>query len=71
MKLPARFPGPARLLGLESANNSDMTNYRDNSQRVYNGRMLAYLQTTGNTGEVNITFSAPWLKSAKVKLTVE
>jgi beta-galactosidase/beta-glucuronidase len=62
--------GPARLLGLESANNSDMTNYRDNSHRVYNGRMLAYLQTTGNIGEVNITFSAPWLKSAKIKLTV-
>ncbi len=63
--------GPARLLGLESANNSDMTSYRDNSHRVYNGRMLAYLQTTGNTGEVNITVSAPWLKSAKVSLRVK
>jgi len=63
--------GPARLLGMESANNSDMTNYRDNSQRVYNGRMLAYLQTTGSPGKVNITFSAPWLKSAEVTLTVE
>jgi beta-galactosidase/beta-glucuronidase len=63
--------GPARLLGLESANNSDMTNYRDNSQRVFNGRMLAYIQSTGNKGEVNITFSAPWLKSTKVTLIVE
>lgn len=63
--------GPARLLGLESANNSDMTNYRDNSQRVFNGRMLAYIQSTGNKGEVNITFSAPWLKSAKISLSVE
>jgi beta-galactosidase len=63
--------GPARLLGLESANNSDMTNYRDNSQRVYNGKMLAYLQTTGSQGKVNITFSAPWLNSAEVTLTVE
>jgi len=63
--------GPARLLGLESANNTDMTNYRDNSHRVYNGKMLAYVQTTGKTGEVNITFSAPWLKPAKVKLAIE
>jgi beta-galactosidase len=63
--------GPARLLGMESANNTDMTNYRDNSQRVYNGRMLAYLQTTGGQGKVNVTFSAPWLKSADVTLTVE
>ena len=62
--------GPARLLGLESANNTDMTNYRDNAQRVYNGRMLAYVQATGDQGEVEINFSAPWLKSAKVSLTV-
>ena len=62
--------GPARLLGLESANNADMTNYRDNSQRVYNGRMLAYVQATGDQGEVEIDFSAPWLKSAKVSLTI-
>jgi hypothetical protein len=63
--------GPARLLGMESASNTDMTNYRDNSQRVYNGRMLAYIQTTGYPGEINIIFSAPWLKSCKVSLIVE
>ena len=63
--------GPARLLGLESANNKDMTNYRDNSQRVYHGKMLAYIQTTGQPGKVDITFSAPWLNSGKVSLTVE
>jgi hypothetical protein len=63
--------GPARLLGLESANNSDMTSYRDNSHRVYNGKMLAYIQSAGNKGEVNITFSAPWLKSGRVSLSVE
>jgi hypothetical protein len=60
--------GPARLLGLESASNTDMTNFRDNVQRVFNGRMLAYVQSTGDTGNVEITFSAPWLDSAKVTL---
>jgi len=63
--------GPARLLGMESANNSDMTSYRDNSHRVFNGRMLAYLQTTGVPGEIEINFSAPWLNSGRVKLIVE
>ena len=63
--------GPARLLGLESANNTDMTNYRDNTHRVYNGKMLAYVQTTGLKVYVNITFSAPWLKPAKVKFVIE
>jgi hypothetical protein len=32
--------------------------------------MLAYVQATGDQGEVEIDFSAPWLKSAKVSLTV-
>jgi beta-galactosidase len=63
--------GPARLLGLESADNTDMTNYRDNIQRVYNGRMMAYIKTTGEAGEVNITFSALWLNPGIVTFTVE
>jgi len=63
--------GPARLLGLESANNTDMSDYRDNSHRVYHGSMLAYIQTTGQPGEVTLTFTAPWLTSAKVTLTSE
>jgi beta-galactosidase len=69
-EVTCNISGPARLLGLESANNSDMTNYRDNSQRVYNGKMLAYLQTTGSSGKIEVTFSAPWLNSAKFSLTV-
>ncbi len=70
-EITCTISGPVRLLGLENANNTDMTNYLDNSHRVYNGRMLAYLQTTGDPGEVNITFSAPWLNSCKVSLIVE
>lgn len=31
--------GPARLLGLEGADNTDTGDYRDNRQRVYNGRV--------------------------------
>jgi hypothetical protein len=48
-----------------------MTNQRDNIQRVYNGRMLAYIQSTGAAGNVEITFSAPWLDPAKVSLTIK
>jgi beta-galactosidase len=70
-EVTCKITGPARLLGLESANNADMTNFRDNIQRVYNGRMLAYLQTTGEPGQVEVVFSAPWLIPAKVTLTVK
>ena len=60
--------GPARLLGLEAGNQADMGNYRDNRQRVFNGRLLAYLQATGEQGNVTVKFSAPWLKSVEVEL---
>jgi beta-galactosidase len=63
--------GPARLLGLESSNNTDMGNYRDNVQRVYHGRMMAYVQSSGKEGKVNLTFTAPWLKEAKVTIDVQ
>ena len=42
--------GPARLLGLEGSDNSDMSDYTDNRHRVYHGRLLAYIQTTGGEG---------------------
>lgn len=47
--------GPSRLLGLEGADNTDTGDYRDNRQRVYNGRLLAYIQTTGEAGGINVT----------------
>jgi beta-galactosidase/beta-glucuronidase len=62
-----RISGPARLLGLEAGNNSDMGDYTDNRQRVFMGRLLAYIQATGE-GTVELQFSSPWLKPVEVKL---
>lgn len=70
-EITCRIEGPAKLLGLEASNNSDMGNYNDNVQRAYHGRLLAYIQTTGEAGKVQIKFSAPWLKEATVDLDVE
>jgi beta-galactosidase len=63
--------GPIQLLAMESASNTDMTNYRGSLHRVYHGRMMVYLQTTGAPGDAEVTFSAPWLISGKVTLSVE
>ncbi|MDR2129639.1 MAG: DUF4982 domain-containing protein [Odoribacteraceae bacterium] len=61
--------GPARLLGLEGSNNQDMSNYRDNTHRVYLGRLMAYVQATG-TGTAKITFFAPWLQTTEITLEI-
>jgi hypothetical protein len=64
--------GPAKLLGLEASNNSDMGDYCDNKQRVFHGRLLAFIQATGSgTEAITVRFTAPWLKPVEVKISDE
>ena len=62
--------GPARLLGLEGSDNSDMSDYTDNRHRVYHGRLLAYIQTIGGEGPVKVKFTSPLLKGTEVQFEV-
>jgi len=70
-EITCKIDGPVRLLGLEAANPTDMSDYRDNKQRVYHGKMIAYIQATGKRGVSTIRFTSPWLKGDKVELTIE
>ncbi|RYD86500.1 MAG: DUF4982 domain-containing protein, partial [Sphingobacteriales bacterium] len=69
--ITCKISGPGILLGLEAGNNSDMTDYTDNVQRAYHGQLLAYIQATGETGPVTITFSSPWIKSVETTIEVK
>lgn len=60
--------GGAELLGLEAGDNSDMGNYRDNSQRVFRGRLLAYIRCVDPNQPVRISFTSPLLKSAELQI---
>lgn len=70
-EITCQIAGPARLLGLEASNNQDMSDYTDNKHRAFHGRILAYIQSTGEAGEINIRFTAPWLKEATTKIVVK
>ncbi|KRB59793.1 sugar-binding domain-containing protein [Flavobacterium sp. Root186] len=63
--------GPGTLLGLEAGNNSDMTDYTDNVQRVFHGHIAAYIQTTGETQPIKVTFTSQWLKPIEVTINVK
>ena len=63
--------GSASLLGLEAGNNSDMTDYTDNVQRVYHGHILAYIQSNGSNEPIKVQFSSPWLKAVEVTINVK
>ena len=60
-----------KLIGLEASNPTDMGDYTDNKQRVFQGRMIAYIRSTGKKGNAEITFNSPWLKESKVELNIE
>ena len=63
--------GPAILLGLEAGNNKDMTDYTDSKQRVFQGKILAYIQATGKAGLVTVKFTSPWLEPIETTLEVK
>ena len=63
--------GPARLLGLEGSDNSDMSDYTDNHHRAYRGRLLAYIQATDGKGEIRVKLTSPLLKGTELILKAE
>lgn len=69
-ELTCSVEGPARLLGLESSNNSDIGDYKDNKQRIFHGRLIGYIQAIGEKGTAKVKFSAPWLKSTTVNINI-
>jgi beta-galactosidase/beta-glucuronidase len=63
--------GPGKLLGLESGSNSSHESYQASQRKALHGRLLAYIQTTGKQGSINVQFSAGSLKSSTLTLTVK
>ncbi|MDR1502401.1 MAG: DUF4982 domain-containing protein [Prevotella sp.] len=70
-EVTCRIIGPAKLLGLEASNNEDMSDYTDNRHRVFHGHILAYIQATGEQGEVKVQFTSPWLKTTEETILVK
>jgi hypothetical protein len=60
--------GPAVLLGLESGDITSHEDYKANKRKAFNGRLLAYVLSTG-TGKVTITISSPGLPAVVKTIT--
>jgi beta-galactosidase/beta-glucuronidase len=71
-EITCTISGPGTLLGLEAGNNSDMTDYTDNVQRVFHGHIAAYIQANGDSAEpIKVTFTSQWLKPVEVTINVK
>lgn len=63
--------GPAKLTGLESSSTTSHESYQSDKRAALNGHILAYVQTSGKAGAVDIQISSPGLKSTIVHLKIQ
>lgn len=70
-EITCNIAGNARLLGMEAGDNADKGDYTDNKQRVFHGKMIIYIQSTGKAGDnISVRFNSPWLKTAQITVTL-
>ena len=67
-EITCQIIGPGRLSGLEAGNSQDMSDYTDNRHNAFRGYLLAYIQATGEEGEIRVRFSSPWLKPVETMI---
>ena len=63
--------GPGKLLKLENCNPRYMDGFNGNTVPAYRGRILAYVVATGDSGSIQVTFSAPGMKDTSVNINVK
>jgi beta-galactosidase len=61
--------GPGTLAGIGSGDLTTTESYRANPRRVFQGRALVVVRTTGSAGELMLTANANALKPATAKMT--
>lgn len=67
--ITCQMEGEGHLLGLENSDNSDMSHPKAHSRRVFQGYLVAYVQTTGDCNKpIRLTFSSPLLEDAVMEI---
>ena len=69
-ELTCEISGPARLLGMEDADPSNIEDYQDNRQRAGHGKLLIYLQSRDQSGKVKVKLTSPGLTEAVLEIPV-
>ena len=69
-EISVRVNGAGRLLGLEGGDISDTSNLRDARQRVVRGRLLAYVEATGDDGTITLRVDSPLLDGAETTIAI-
>ena len=60
--------GPAELIGMESGSSISHENYKSDKRKLFNGKLMAYVQSRQQAGTIKVNITAPGLKGKTVVL---
>ena len=60
--------GPGRILGMDNGDSTDYDNYKTNVRKLFSGKLLVVIGTTGEPGEIRLQVSGRDLESAELTL---
>jgi beta-galactosidase len=65
-----KISGPGCIVAVDNGDNSSHESFQATSRHAYQGRCLAIVKATGNSGKITLTASAPELTPASVQIKV-
>ncbi|MBF0779550.1 MULTISPECIES: glycoside hydrolase family 2 TIM barrel-domain containing protein [unclassified Granulicatella] len=68
--ITVQVTGPAKLIGLDNGNAVDHQSYQENNRKAFNGKLVAIVKMTGESGQVSLTASASHLASSTSTIQV-
>ena len=60
--------GPGRILGMDNGDSTDYDNYKTNVRKLFSGKLLVVVGTTGEAGEIRLHVNGKGLESAELIL---
>ena len=67
-RVTVEVTGAGRLVGLDNGDSTDEDSYKGISRRLFNGKLLAMIQTDNAPGEIEVLVTAPGLIPARLSL---
>jgi len=67
-EISVEVAGPAKLIGLDNGNQSDVNDFKTNFRKAFEGRILITIQAKQSEGSVKVTTSSADIKSAVYSL---
>ncbi len=60
--------GPGRVLGMDNGDSTDYDEYKTDVRKLFSGKLLAVIGTTGDPGKIRVTVSGRGVESASLTL---